>query len=123
MESPAVNCKELLPHTFSSQTVVFSRCSGVVLDSLQYESGVPNEFPDQFHKDRGHEAKDPVPDVVRAPEEVEDQAEDEETEGVRVEHVLRTAGPVPLLHVERPPGSFMPGHVVSAVRDEGKRVN
>ena len=94
-----------------TQTVVFSRCTGVVLDSLQYESGVSNEFPDQLHQDSGHEAKDPVADVVSAPEEVEEEAEYQETEGVRVEHVLRAARSVPLLDVQRPPGSFMPGHV------------
>ena len=103
-------------------TVVFSRCTGVVLDSLQDEIGVSNEFPDQLHQDGSHEAKDPVSDVVSPPEKVEEEAEYEETEGVGVEHVLRTARSVPLLHVERPPGSSMPGHVFSAVI-EGKRVN
>ena len=95
---------------FLRPTVVFSRCTGVVLDSLQNEIGVSNEFPDQFHQHGGHEAKYPVSDVVGAPEEVEDEAEDQQTEGVGIEHVLGAARAIPLLDKERPPGSFVPSH-------------
>ena len=85
MESPGYNHCIYFQYIDTGQlTVVFSRCPGVVLDSLQYEIRVPNEFPDELNKNGGHEAKDPVPDVVSSPEEVEDKAEDEQAEGVGV---------------------------------------
>ena len=54
---------------------------------------------------------------------MEKEAGHNQAEAVRVKHVAAGLGRVPLLDKQWPPGSFMPGHVVSAVRDEGKRVN
>ena len=91
-------------------TVVFSRSSGVGFDSLEDEAGVANDLPDELHEDGGQEAEHPVADVVRAPGEVEEEAEDEDDEGVGVKHVLGAPGPVPLLDKQRPPTTFVPSH-------------
>ena len=51
-------------------TIVFSRCSRVILYSLEDKAWVANNFPDKFNKDGSHKTKDPVSNVVRAPDEV-----------------------------------------------------
>ena len=91
-------------------TVVFSRSSGVGFNSLEDIAGVPDDLPDQLDQDGAEEAEHPVADVVCAPEEVQDQAQHQDDEGVGVEHVLGAPRPVPLLHEQRPPGSLVPSH-------------
>ena len=98
-------------------TVIFSWCSGVCFYSFEDKTRVTNKLPDKLHQDCGHEAKDPVPNVVCSPDEVEDQTEDEETEGVWVQHVLGTPWSVPLLDKQRPPGSLVPCHDVCGDRE------
>ena len=103
-EGARVKCKT------SFHTVVFSRSSGVGFDSLEDEAGVANDLPDELHEDGGQEPEHPVADVVCAPDEVQEEAEDEDDEGVGVKHVLGAPGPVPLLDKQRPPGSLVPSH-------------
>ena len=102
-------------------TIVFSRSSGVGFDSLEDDAGVANDLPDELHEDGGQEPENPVADVVSAPDEVEEEAQDEDDEGVGIKHVLGAPGPIPLLDKQRPPGSLVPSHdyMWSGVRVRG----
>ena len=96
-------------------TDVFSRSSGIVPDSLQDKLRVTNDLKTQLQEDGGQEAVDPVVDIVRAPEKVEDKTKDDQTKAVGVKHVLGGFGSVPFLDKQRPPGSFVPSHLLSVV--------
>ena len=109
MESPK-NKRWEKHWNFKHLTDVFSRSARIISNPFQDKLRVSNNFPDQFQDDCQEEPKDPVVNVVRAPEQVEDKPQDQQAEAVGVEHVLGWLWCIPLLHIEGPPSSFVPGH-------------
>ena len=91
-------------------TNIFSRSTRVIPDSLQNKPRVSDDLPDELKNDCQHEPENPVVKVVCTPEQMKEKAEDQQAEAIGVKHVLGGLWCVPLLYIERPPCSFMPGH-------------
>ena len=123
MESPETTDNKVWEELVTSHnypTDVFSRGTGVVSNSFEHKLRVSDDLQDELHSNGHQETKDPVINILRAPEKVEQQAEDDEAEAVRVEHVLGGFRSVPLLHIKRPPCTLMPSHLyVGRVEVEG----
>ena len=99
-------------------TAIFSRSARIIPDPLEYILRVTNNLPQQLQPQSQEEPQDPGVAVICAPEQLEEQPKDKQAEAVGVEHVLGGLGGIPLLHIERPPGSFVPGHLpISKVID------
>ena len=83
-------------------TSVFSTSSIVAPDPLQDQRCVPNDLPGQLQSQGHQEAKDPGGvEVLRAPEQVEDQPGHHQAGTVRVKDVAGGPGGVPLSRKER----------------------
>ena len=91
-------------------TNIFSRSTRIIPYPLQDKLRVTNNFPKQLQPKSQQEPKDPGVTVICAPEKLENQPKNKEAEAVGVQHVLGGLWGIPLLDIERPPCSFVPGH-------------
>ena len=76
-------------------TSVFSTSSIIIPDPRQDERCVANDLPGQLQPQGRQEAKYPGVELIRAPEEVEDQTSHHQAQTVRVKHVAGRLGGVP----------------------------